>query len=205
MVGEAPRSASYCGNYIYVRISVVASGERDLMTIGRENRARRGTIPRGETQSYSAGARNAPQVSRILEYDLGRVDSRVMQKLRRMFIRQTNARQHQREQSGRPSEHAHYHLILSGTVYFNILRKELVPMRASIHSKQVFCGSNRADTREAASIFRVARAKGVTLTTIDALIGAIAVEHGASVFTLNKNFSRIARITGLVVHPLPRP
>jgi len=78
-------------------------------------------------------------------------------------------------------------------------------MRASIHSKQVFCGSNRADTREAASIFRVARAKGVTLTTIDALIGAIAVEHGASVFTLNKNFSRIARITGLVVHPLPRP
>jgi len=78
-------------------------------------------------------------------------------------------------------------------------------MRASIHAKQVFCGSNRADTREAASIFRVARAKGVTLTTIDALIGAIAVEHGASVFTLNKNFSRIARITGLVLHPPPRP
>ena len=77
-------------------------------------------------------------------------------------------------------------------------------MRASIHSKQVFCGSNRADTREAASIFRVARAKGVTLTTlttIGALIGAIAVEHGASVVTLNKDFSRIARITSLV---LPR-
>jgi len=59
-----------------------------------------------------------------------------------------------------------------------------------------------ATYREAASIFRVARAKGVTLTTIDALIGAIAVEHGASVFTLDKDFSRIARITGLV---LPRP
>src|SRR6266550_5354433 len=105
-----------------------------------------------------------------------------MQKLRQMFIRQTNARQHQREQSGRPSEHARYHLILSGTVYFNILRKELVPMRASIHSKQVFCGSDRADTREAASIFRVARAKGVTLTTLTTINGAIAVEHGASVF-----------------------
>jgi predicted nucleic acid-binding protein len=62
-----------------------------------------------------------------------------------------------------------------------------------------------ATYREAASIFRVARAKGVTLTTIDALIGAIAVEHGASVFTLDKDFSRIARITGLVLHPLPRP
>ena len=62
-----------------------------------------------------------------------------------------------------------------------------------------------ATYREAASIFRVARAKGVTLTTIDALIGAIAVEHGASVFTLDKDFSRIARITGLVLHPLPLP
>ncbi len=65
--------------------------------------------------------------------------------------------------------------------------------------------SGYATYREAASIFRVARAKGVTLTTIDALIGAIAVEHGASVFTLDKDFSRIARITGLVLHPLPSP
>ena len=65
--------------------------------------------------------------------------------------------------------------------------------------------SGYATYREAASIFRVARAKGVTLTSIDALIGAIAVEHGASVFTLDKDFSRIARITGLVLHPLPSP
>ena len=37
--------------------------------------------------------------------------------------------------------------------------------------------------REAAAIFRLARSKGVSLTTIDALIAAIAVEHRASVFT----------------------
>ena len=65
--------------------------------------------------------------------------------------------------------------------------------------------SGYATYREAASIFRVARAKGVTLTTIDALIGAIAVEHGASVFTLDKDFSRIARLTGLPLYPLPAP
>ena len=58
--------------------------------------------------------------------------------------------------------------------------------------------------REAAAIYRMARAKGVSLTTIDALIAAIATEHGASVFTLDKNFSRIARLTGLTLHPLPR-
>jgi predicted nucleic acid-binding protein len=57
--------------------------------------------------------------------------------------------------------------------------------------------------REAAAIFRGARTKGISLSTIDALIAAIALEHGASVFTADKDFSRIARITNLPLHPLP--
>jgi predicted nucleic acid-binding protein len=56
--------------------------------------------------------------------------------------------------------------------------------------------------RQAAEIFRLGRAKGVSLTTIDALIAAIALEHRATVFTLDKDFSRIARLTGLSLHPL---
>jgi len=58
--------------------------------------------------------------------------------------------------------------------------------------------------REAARIFRLARAKGVSLTTIDALIATIALERHAGVFTLDKDFSRIARLTGLFLHPSPR-
>ncbi len=54
--------------------------------------------------------------------------------------------------------------------------------------------------REAAAIFRLARANGVSLTTIDTLIAAIALEHRATVFTLDKDFSRIARITNLPLH-----
>ncbi len=54
--------------------------------------------------------------------------------------------------------------------------------------------------REAAAIFRLARAKGIALTTIDALVAAIALEHGASVFTLDKDFARIARITRLPLY-----
>jgi len=59
--------------------------------------------------------------------------------------------------------------------------------------------------REAAAIFRQGRAKGVSLTTIDALIAAIALERRATVFTLDKDFSRIARLTRLPLYPLPGP
>jgi predicted nucleic acid-binding protein len=57
--------------------------------------------------------------------------------------------------------------------------------------------------RTAAAIFRLARAKGLALTTIDTLIAAIALDHGATVFTLDKDFSRIARVTNLRLHLLP--
>lgn len=56
--------------------------------------------------------------------------------------------------------------------------------------------------REAAQIFRQARAKGVSLTTIDSLIAAIALGYCASVFTLDKDFSRIAEMTGLTLHAI---
>jgi predicted nucleic acid-binding protein len=54
--------------------------------------------------------------------------------------------------------------------------------------------------REAAAIFRAARAQGVAVTTIDALIAAIVLEHGATLFTLDKDFSRLASITGLPLY-----
>ena len=54
--------------------------------------------------------------------------------------------------------------------------------------------------RAAAAIYRMARGKGIALTTIDTLIAAIALEHKASVFTLDHDFSRIALMTGLVLH-----
>ncbi len=59
--------------------------------------------------------------------------------------------------------------------------------------------------RQAAAILRLARAKSASLTTIDALVAAIALQHRATVFTRDKDFFRIARLTGLSLHPLPRP
>jgi predicted nucleic acid-binding protein len=57
-----------------------------------------------------------------------------------------------------------------------------------------------ATYREAAAIFRFCRAKGISLTTIDSLIAAIALEHRASVFTLDHDFTRIARVTHLPLY-----
>lgn len=54
--------------------------------------------------------------------------------------------------------------------------------------------------RLAAAIYRAVRAKGITLTTIDVLIAAIALEHKASVFTLDLDFSRIATVVRLTLY-----
>ena len=57
-----------------------------------------------------------------------------------------------------------------------------------------------ATYRTAAGIYREARGKGMSLTTIDTLIAAIALEHRASVFALDRDFSRIALITRLMLY-----
>ena len=51
--------------------------------------------------------------------------------------------------------------------------------------------------QHAAVIYRAARAKGVTLTTIDTLIAAIAIEHGVKVFTLDQDFAHMARVAAV--------
>ena len=56
--------------------------------------------------------------------------------------------------------------------------------------------------RQAATIYRAARSQGITLTTLDTLIAAVALEHGASVYTLDRDFSRMARIAGVILYRL---
>jgi len=57
--------------------------------------------------------------------------------------------------------------------------------------------------RSAAAIFRLGRSRGMNLTTIDTLIAAVALEHGASLFTLDQDFVRIAQLTPLTVYQFP--
>ena len=54
--------------------------------------------------------------------------------------------------------------------------------------------------RDAAAIFRLARSKGVSLTTTDALIATVAAEIGASIFSLDRDFVRMAHMAGFRLH-----
>lgn len=54
--------------------------------------------------------------------------------------------------------------------------------------------------RAAAAIFRRGRSRGVQLTTIDTLIASIAIEYGATLFTLDRDFSRIAQFAPLKLY-----
>jgi predicted nucleic acid-binding protein len=57
--------------------------------------------------------------------------------------------------------------------------------------------------RDAARLFRLGRSRGVTLTTVDALIAAVSLEHRAVLFTLDRDFERIADVAGLRIHSAP--
>jgi predicted nucleic acid-binding protein len=97
-------------------------------------------------------------------------------------------------------------LVITGVVITEILQgltRDVNRIERLLGMWELLEPSGISTYSEAAFIFRQARAKGVTVTTIDVLIAAIAIEHRAVVFTLDKDFSRIARITGLGLYKSP--
>lgn len=92
---------------------------------------------------------------------------------------------------------------LSGVIVTEVLqglRREVDRIEHYLSQWEMFEPRGFRTYREAAAIFRSARAKGIAVTTIDALIAAIALERGAAVFTLDKDFTRIARVVHLSLY-----
>lgn len=54
--------------------------------------------------------------------------------------------------------------------------------------------------RNAAALFRTARSQGVRLTTTDAIIATVAAENGATIFSLDRGFVRMAHLVGFPLH-----
>ena len=92
---------------------------------------------------------------------------------------------------------------LTGVVVAEILQgltRDAGPIEQFLMQWDMLEPSGFETYRAAAAIYRKARAKGISLTTIDTLIAAVALEQKASLFTLDQDFSRIAQITSLVLY-----
>lgn len=94
---------------------------------------------------------------------------------------------------------------LTGIVITEVLQglvRDAAPIEKYLRMWRMLEPRGFSTYREAAVIFRLARSRGVSLTTVDALIAAIALENRATVFTLDHDFSHLAKITRL---PLQTP
>lgn len=91
-------------------------------------------------------------------------------------------------------------VILTGVIICEILQgltRNIESIERYLRTCTVLEPTGFQTYRQAASIFRLARSRGVSLTTIDTLIAAVAIENGVPVFTADKDFPRIARIVPL--------
>ena len=55
---------------------------------------------------------------------------------------------------------------------------------------------------EAARISRIARSRGISLTTTDTLIAALAIEYACPVFTIDRDFHQIRKIAPLALYEI---
>jgi predicted nucleic acid-binding protein len=96
-------------------------------------------------------------------------------------------------------------LVLTGVVVAEVLQgltRNVDQIEQYLSQWELLEPSGAGTYQEAARIYRTARASGLTLTTIDTIIAAIALEHRATLFTIDEDFSRLARITQLSLYPL---
>lgn len=90
-------------------------------------------------------------------------------------------------------------LVLTGLVIIEVLqglRRDVDPVTNLLARWPLIEPGGFATYQEAARISRQARARGATISTIDTLIAAVALEFGATLFTLDRDFRQL-NFTGL--------
>lgn len=93
-------------------------------------------------------------------------------------------------------------LVLTGLILTEVLqglRRDVEPVTALLSPWPLIEPGGFATYEAVATIFRQARARGLTLSTVDAVLAALALEYNAALFTLDQDFERLA-FTGLQLH-----
>lgn len=97
-------------------------------------------------------------------------------------------------------------LALTGVIVTEILqgiRRDVIRIEQLLETWDLLEPAGYSTYREAADLSRLARSNGVTLTTADCLIAAIAIEHGVRLFSLDRDFWRAARFLPLILYAVP--
>jgi len=93
-------------------------------------------------------------------------------------------------------------LVLAGVIVTEVLqglKRDVAEVARLLAGWPLIEPSGFATYVAAAAIFRQARERGVTLSTLDALRAALAIEYQAALFTLDKDFGRLT-FSGLRLH-----
>ncbi len=96
-------------------------------------------------------------------------------------------------------------VVLSGIIVTEVLqglKRDVEPIEVCLGRFDLLEPQGYSTYRRAAVIYRLARAFGVTLATVDALIATLAIENGAALFTLDRNFTQMTRFTDLHLYEL---
>jgi len=93
-------------------------------------------------------------------------------------------------------------LVLTGLVVVEVLqglKRDVEPVTELLARWPLIEPAGFSTYEAATMIFRQARRRGVTLSTVDALLAALALEYNAALFTLDQDFEQLA-FTGLRLH-----
>jgi predicted nucleic acid-binding protein len=96
-------------------------------------------------------------------------------------------------------------LVLTGLVVTEVLqglKREVAPVTKLLAQWPLVEPGGFATYEAAATIFRRARERGVTHSTVDALLAAVALEYDAALFTLDRDFERLT-FSGLRLYRFP--
>ncbi len=95
-------------------------------------------------------------------------------------------------------------LVLAGVIVVEVLqglRRDVAEIARLLARWPLIEPGGFATYAAAAGIFRQARGRGLTLSTVDALLASLAIEYQAALFTLDQDFGRLAFPVLRLHHP----
>ncbi len=97
-------------------------------------------------------------------------------------------------------------MVLAGVVVTEILQgliRDAGRIERFLFQWKLVEAAGFATYARAAELFRIARAHGLTLATVDALIATLALENGAKLFSLDTDFVHLSRMVPLEIYQPP--